>query len=86
LSAYQDWSDHLHTFAQQERDPDLAHRLDTVDSLATHAVAVVRDLRAHAGPGAPADVISAHEIDYRTTVSAIVDQLGAATSDCKPRR
>jgi hypothetical protein len=85
LSAYQDWSDQLHTFSQQEPDPELVRRLNTVDSLAAHAVAVVRDLRTHGGPASPADVISAHETDYQATISAIVDQLRAATSECKPR-
>lgn len=85
LSAYRDWSDQLHLLAQQERDPELARRLNTVDSLAAHAVAVVRDLRTHAGPASPAEVISAHETDYQTTLSAINDQLRAATSECSPR-
>lgn len=82
LSQYQDWAAQLHTHAEAERDPELFKRLANVDELAAHAVAVVTDLRTHGGPHPPADVVDAHETDYRTTIATLQDQLSAAKVQC----
>jgi hypothetical protein len=85
LSEYEQWSKGLQSYAAKASDPALADQLRKVGDLSAHAVAVARDLRSN--PLANSNVaLLAHETDYRSTISTLMDDEKGAVASCTHRR
>jgi hypothetical protein len=85
LSEYEQWSKGLQSYAANASDPVLAGHLQKVGELSAHAVAVVHDLRVNPLTDSN-EAIVAHETDYHSIISKLMDEEKSAVTSCTDSR
>ena len=84
LSAYQQWSDQLHTYAGQVSAPDLAPHMARIADLSAQAVSQVRDARQNPGHVPSYEESEARWNTYLSTIQQLYAEERQILAVCNP--